>query len=136
VSHSSSIEPFCFDYELVEPYEARGEEIKGFKIIPPRWSVYEKTTAIEEFKKGEGQIKQDLIHGCIYGLIGEDKPRIIIQEDLDEMGKTDIEKLSNKINDINVGPNMLVEAKCSICKYEFITQINWNYDSFFVVSSR
>lgn len=136
VSYADKIEPFTFDYELEEPFEIRKQKVKGFKIQPPKWNMYEKTTELGEFTKGEGQIKQSLIHNCIYGLIGEEKQIILMQEELDEMTKIDIEKLSSKIDDVNLGPDMSVDAVCSNCKYEFKSMISWGYDNFFGVSSR
>jgi hypothetical protein len=134
VRTAESLEAFCWEHVLHEPLEIRGKEIKGFKLGPARWNTTETSTDKVE---GIGILKEGIIRGSIYGVLGEeDVPVVFGESELDEMCKRDIEAISRGIEDNYLGPDMSIKVRCDKCKSEIESQINWGYDNFFGISSR
>lgn len=131
---AESMEDACWEYNLRDPFQARGQQIQQLVIGPPRWNSLEMLEGIG----GIGKAKPAVIRASVFGLGSKETADQIVATDaeLDEMSKMDIELLTNEINDRTVGPNMVVEGKCPYCQFTFNLPIDWGYDSFFAVSSQ
>jgi hypothetical protein len=132
VNSGKTVEDFYWEHKLFEPYEIRGKLCEGFVFRPIKWNTYESINNDEY--GGIGEIKSKMILGSLCKLIGQDET-ILIDQEIEELGKRDIETITNRIENDNLGPDMSVSVKCK-CRYEFITALKWNYDDFFAVSSR
>jgi len=126
-------EDVLWEYELKEPFPAHGKEVKKLKLGAPIWNSYEMMTHGGDINVGE--TKMELIKGSIIGV--NDGPNILVTDaDLDEMGKLDLETLTDLLDLHFLGPNMMVEGDCPKCRTGFKKSIPWTYDDFFGVSSR
>jgi hypothetical protein len=137
-----SIDNTCFSdfeeskwfYELKEPFEIRKKQINKFRLAPSRWNSYESFT--DKNMKGFGDLKAKIFVSHIIGLNEEKESINLVDHELDEMGKADIETLSNKIDQNRLGPDLSIEAVCDNCKTKFIRTIPWEYTNFFGISSQ
>lgn len=137
VRTADSLDAVKWSYDLHEPFDLRGGQAQGFELGPIRWVAMEEVIrkALKNSDQGDpGMAKMDTIFNCIQSVKGVD-PLVMIPRELDELGKIDIEMLSNKIDEHEVGPDMSVEEKCPRCKRTFRTSLDWGYESFFGVSS-
>lgn len=134
ISHYDSLDDFLWDYELKEPFEIRGEEVNGFVIRPMRWNTYE--TITNDSYGGEGDIKSKVILNSIHSILGKGEQTILAENEIEEMGKKDIELIPKAIEEKNLGPDLSVEVKCNKCRNKFVHQISWSYHDFFGSSSR
>jgi hypothetical protein len=126
-------EDALWEYELKEPFKAHGKEVKSLTMGPAIWNSYEMMNNDSGLNVGE--TKLEVIKGSIQKVNGG--PNIIIgKNDLDDMGKFDLENLTELIDKHFLGPNMSVEGKCTKCRRDFKKTIPWSYDDFFGVSSR
>ncbi len=133
VATVDKLEDSFWEYELKTPITIRGKKITKFLMGPARWIAIENLSSTADLNTGLA--KASVICGSIQKT-PEYELGILVQEDLDELEKIDIETLTAQIDKNNVGPDMSVEAKCKRCKTKFVSSINWNYDDFFGVSSR
>ncbi len=125
-----------WSYTLKTPFDIRGKEAKGFELAPTRWQTMESSvkTAIDSGDVNTSGAKMDMIQGCVRQVTGHD-PMALIEQDYDNMMKVDIEKLSARIDEHEIGPDMSIKEKCPRCKRKFITSLDWGYQSFFEDSS-
>lgn len=130
---AESVEHASWEQKLRSPIDIRSKKVVGFKLGPPRWSTME---IIGDTGADSGSAKAGLIAGSITGTLGDDKPLGVSESELDEMAKYDIELLSRRIEDNDLGPNMSVDSKCPRCKRESRHPMSWGYDDFFGISSR
>lgn len=122
-------------YKLMDPFQARGKTVTGFRLGPSRWASMEDA----DVAKGDmGSLKAVAILGSVKGFADDPNDIVMLQQEMDEMSKRDVEKLVTEINDRGLGPVMSVEAKCTRerCQRTFHAPIDWGYDSFFSTSSR
>ena len=137
VRTADSLEAVKWGYDLHDPFDLRGSKAQGFELAPIKWFAMEETIckALQTGNQGNnGMAKMDTILSCIRAVKGRD-PLVMIPRDLDELSKIDIEMLSNKIDEHEVGPDMSVDGKCPRCKRSFRTSLDWGYTSFFGISS-
>lgn len=133
------LEDACWNYKLEEPFEIRGRLVTELLMGPPRWLSLENLKGIGT---NTGAAKAGLILGSISGIadwLGEDgKPKqvALTVNELDEMGKKDIEKITNLMDKNAIGPNMSVEGDCPRCRSDYKMPIDWSYDNFFDISGR
>jgi hypothetical protein len=136
VRTAEKIEDAMWDYDLKEPFTIRGNAVKGFQFGPPRWSVMEGMKGIGSANTGGA--KAELILGSIQNIVkenGETEQLALAMHELDEMCKTDIERITKDLDVHAIGPEMAVDGKCPKCGQEFKSAINWGYDNFFGISS-
>lgn len=116
-------------FKLTDPFKLRGKDAEEFVMGPPRWN------AIEAIRGGGLSVRPALFPACIHEVVGQ-PPAPLASHELDDMSKRDVERLSREINDLLIGPDMSVEITCPTCRAEQKTQIEWNYGSFFMTSSK
>lgn len=119
-------------YELIDPFEIRGEKVERVLVGPAKWS------AIESVRFGslnDGAAKDMLIRASIHGV--NDKEMALTEDDIEELGKPDIEELSNHIDRHSLGPDLAIEGVCPNpeCKRSYRRSLDWSYNSFFGASS-
>lgn len=123
-----------WEYELIEPFEFRGVEIKTLNIGPTYWHSLEKAEVEGRLDIESG--KMAMIVGSIRGFKEFTVKDIVpVVEELDDMGKRDIVKLVDDMNGKYFGPDMRLFTVCEKCKNENIQPIDWSYQSFFGSSS-
>jgi hypothetical protein len=128
---ANSVDELCWEYQLLEPINIRGDEIKSFGVGPVRWAD------IESVDPGDESTQElAVLLGAIHSIDGREVR--LTENDLDELGKRDLEEILAKIATSSLGPDMAVEVTCpiKICKANWRIMIDWTYDSFFGVSSR
>jgi len=120
-----------WSHDLNEPLTMGEMKIHSLELGPPMWSPLE--TAGDEEGLSEAETKAALIQGALQPVDGMQ----VTEEMLDEgLTKPDFEDLVTGINDNHIGPNLKVEDNCPLCKRDFVSAIDWSYDSFFGASSR
>jgi hypothetical protein len=74
---------------------------------------------------------------CIVGVEGVEESIVLTPSELGTLRKVDINRITNVINNINIGPSLIANGKCPKkgCGHKFIWPIDWDYDSFFGTSS-
>lgn len=131
----STFEDALWDYELKNPFEIRGKEATGFQFGPPRWNVLE---SMSNATRSTGAAKSGIILGSIHGVNynGTVEPTALAEHELDDMTKRDIERIANLLDENAIGPEMVIEAKCSTCGTKLVVPIDWGYNNFFSISSQ
>lgn len=133
VTHVESIEDARFHYMLKHPMEVRGKEVAALVLGPPRWAALEAMGVVGEGDSGTP--KAAMVLAGIHGYA--DQPDLApVRQDMMDMAKVDLESIVSLLNKNHVGPDMSVEGQCEKCSNDFVTSIDWGYDSFFGISSR
>lgn len=137
VRTAEDVEAVTWEYELKTPFELRGKEVATLELQPNRWASLVSTlkTAVESGSNNPNAAKMDVLRSCISAIPGHG-PVVLAPTELDYMTKLDIEALASKIDDYGVGPDMLVSDKCQRCRRRFRVSLDWDYASFFEVSSQ
>lgn len=136
VRTADSLENAKWSYVLKSPFEIRGEMANSFDLAPTRWQTME-TSIKKQYDAGDANgsgTKMDMIEGCIKRVTGRED-MVLISKEFDDMLKVDIERLATRIDKHEVGPDLSVKEKCPRCKRDFVTTLDWGYESFFGDSS-
>jgi len=133
---TESVSNAQWEYKLNTPIEMRGKTVGSFTLGPPRWNTLEMMT--DDNSVLNVGAKLDMIRGSIHAVDSFDQQIVVIESDLDELTKKDMETISAEIDEKVVGPDMFVETKCPNirCRNEIKQLIDWRYQHFFGVSSR
>lgn len=119
-------------YKLGTPITIRGKKVTGFKLGPQRWSSLENIKGIgqtQDFSIPKLAVIKAGIVEC-EGIPGE---IALTDDELDELTKLDLERLTAHMDRHVLGPIMMVEG--SHQGRQFRAPIDWGYDSFFAISS-
>ena len=113
-----------------------GTPKKRVTVTPMVWGNMEKD---EILNAGSDSIlmKYFFIANCITGVEGFDGEILLTEDERSTIKKIDREIVSDKINDMNLGPSMQISGECpnGQCKTPYSIQLNWDYDSFFSSAS-
>ena len=127
----NSLDDCMWTYALKEPFEIRGHMVKKLVMGPARWFNVEQMG-----DTSSGAAKSTVIHASIHFIPEVQEGQIALaEEEIEEMGKLDIETIADEINTNGFGPQMQIEAQCPYTKRTFKQPIDWRYDSFFGISS-
>jgi hypothetical protein len=120
--------------ELEDGLAIFGELRTAVDVRPPRWHVMENPDMIGT--ENDAKRTEVLFKECICGAEGIDPgtPIAIADDDLDEMTKVDIERVTAAIED-TPGPQMVIELQCTRCRQTSAQVIDYRYDAFFSMSS-
>ena len=132
VESVNDIKSLEWEYKLVNPVEIREHKIKMLKLTSLRWNAYE---ALTEKHQNEGELLEFLLSRSIYGTENTNE-FLLVEGDLDELGKKDYTNLSRKMTENGVGPDMAIETKCPFCKSDLFMRIEWEKNHFFDDSSQ
>lgn len=127
IKYVDSFDELFWTYTLKDPVQVRGKEISELKLGPARWSVLEHTKASGIDTGGQ---KADLIYGSVEE-VGELGKIALLDTELDELSKRDIEAIAAEMDARAIGPDMRVDYTCEKCFRAAKLQIDWNYDTFF-----
>ncbi len=119
-------------YDMIEPIKIRDKMVEKLHMQSARWSVIQLISGDGE---NSGSMKAGMILDSIHSAAGLDNVQLV-EHELEEMGKPDIEHLSAELDRRNIGPDVAVDADCPKCHVQFRTSIDWAYDSFFSDSGR
>lgn len=133
IKTAATLQESMWDYELRDPIQVRGEDCLGFQMGAARWNAIEVQDSAGAMDTGAA--KSGIITGSIHKILGQEQSIILTEDELDEMSKFDIEKLTAEIDKKSVGPDMSLNGKCPKCKRPFMSSIDWRYDNFFGISS-
>jgi hypothetical protein len=120
-------------YTLQVPFEVRGKLVEQLEVGPARWHVME-----AESKNADvdlGALKSSIIFSSIRSVVGQEEIALV-ESEIENMDKVDVETLTSAIDATAVGPDMKIEAYCSKCRTDFEQALQWSYDRFFGVSGR
>lgn len=140
VDTCEKLEDACWNYKLIDPFEIRGKLVTELLMGPPRWMALENLKGTNT--ANTGAVKAGLILGSIQGIVdwkdenGKPKQIALTVNELDEMCKKDIEKITHEMDENAIGPNMSVEGDCPRCRSDYHMPIDWSYDNFFDISGR
>lgn len=129
-------EAVAWEYDLQHPFEVRGKKAAAFELAPSRWVTMQQA-AKATFDNGAhnaNATKLDIMRSCISGVAGVG-PMVLTMAELDDMAKIDIERLASQIDEHEIGPDMLVSEKCPRCRRSVRVSLDWDYASFFEISS-
>ena len=127
---TDDVDAGTWGYELLDPIEIGAKKIERLSFSQPVWSPLESSKVTGGLNTAE--TKGALIQGA---LVTEENV-VIHPAVLDELSKKDLELLTNEISDRHVGPDLKIEGECPMCERDFLSSIDWSYDSFFGVQSR
>lgn len=134
---ADTLDQVRWEYQVRDPFELRGSKVEKFVMGPCRWNAIQ--TAFKEARGkgggGTGGLKQHLTLGAISEVAGRD-PIALIERDLWDMSKYDLELMFSEIEDHEVGPDLSITHECDQCERKIFTSIDWGYESFFGMSSR
>jgi hypothetical protein len=133
---TESLEPLEWTYELVKPFELRGETVETLTLRPNRWMFFEELVRRAMAEGDSGVVSVDLIRDAIVGVNGAKETRALVASDLDLMTKRDLEALSSAIDKRELGPDLSITETCPRCNLQFQTSMDWGYASFFSISGR
>lgn len=128
---AKEIKDIHWNYKLVNPITMRGKEITEFKMTQQRWYSLESINTTNS--TNQTITKQSFLLASIMGCKELDEDIAPTSQELDELTKLDLERLSFLIDDKALGPKMVIEGSHN--GREFTTPIDWGYDNFFAVSS-
>jgi hypothetical protein len=131
-----AVEPLRWEYVCQTVFDIRGTKVERLTLQPNRWAVFEATARKAVAGGDVGLVSVDLIRDAIYQINGEDLSIVLIDKDLDDMTKRDLESLSHEIDRREVGPDLSVKEACPRCTLQFTTSMDWGYASFFAASSQ
>ena len=127
------MEDAYWEYELKHPFQARKQEVKVLSMGPARWNGIERASGggIDT-----GGTKSSIIWSSLRDVKNADFKSPLTENELEDMSKYDLERLTNLINEHHVGPDMSIEGTCDKpgCGRDFRMSIDWTYDNFFAVS--
>jgi hypothetical protein len=136
VGYVEKTEDLYWEYEVQVPFDVRGKEVTKLVMGPQRWNVVEMLGP----DSNAGGAKAQVIAASVYSIPEcQQGPIALIDTDLDEMTKLDIELITEAIDDHGLGPKMVLEVVDQTVKGQnkptFKTPIDWRYQSFFRSSS-
>lgn len=133
VAMVESKEALYWTYDMRRPVQIRGKLVKQLRMGPPLWHSMESAAMAQA---NDAASKIAVLRGAIHGF-NDDPQRIqIIEADLDDITKIDLETVVKEVDNHFIGPKMAVEGQCPNCERSFLQPIDWRYDSFFSISSR
>jgi hypothetical protein len=132
VKKPNSYKDACWTYVLKNPIEIRGKIVTEFNLAPQKWNSLEQYEELGN-QSDQSSAKIMLILASVIGCKEIDNDLVLIEKELDEMSKLDIETLSYFIDENSLGPKMVVEGKHK--GRSFRAPIDWGYDNFFLISS-
>jgi hypothetical protein len=119
-----------WSYTLRSPIDIRGKRVTHFRMTAPRWNV-----ALETKGSSEELARLAIVRNGVTGLNDEPTYIELLDSEMDEVSRLDLELLTKSFDDHHLGPNMSIEGNCPHCDSEFKRPINWKYDNFFGASS-
>jgi len=126
------VENAHWEYDVRRPFEIRGKTAEKLVLAPARWSSL---AQMPGSAKNFGDLKEAIILGSIHEVV-DHGPMALVDGELDDMEKEDIEVLAREIDEHSVGPDMSVEGVCGACRKDYIVPIEWGNRDFFAPSSR
>lgn len=126
-------ESACWDFEAKDGVELRGKEVRRFRCGPPVWGDIEAAGLGRRINAGK--LKAAMIRASVREIEGE--AIALSDEELDEMTKRDVERMIYLVDENSMGPDLKLEARCDSpkCERDFVTSLDWSYESFFSTSS-
>lgn len=130
-----------WDYNVLAPFEIRGKRITRLKMGPQVWNNVE---SMNPGVANDATAKAIAIKASIHGVPELSKdPIALVDSDLDNMTKKDIENIARLIDLNGIGPIMVLEVDDPTTNLspgnpqrKLMIQVDWRYDSFFASSSR
>lgn len=130
-----------WDYDVLVPFEIRGKRITRLKMGPQVWNNVE---SMNPGVANDATAKAIAIKASIHGVPELSKdPVALVDSDLDNMTKKDIENIARLIDLNGIGPIMVLEVDDPTTNLspgnpqrKLMIQVDWRYDSFFASSSR
>jgi hypothetical protein len=134
----SSLDACMWEYTLNDPITLRSKRVTKLVLGPQRWSTVER---IDDTSMGTAKatVIASSIHqlpGAFVDAGGRPVDVMILDDELDEMSKLDLETLTDEINKRGVGPILKVDAVCPKTKKPFEAAIDWRFDRFFGIGSQ
>jgi hypothetical protein len=134
VATLDSVRDMDWTYTLMDPITIRnGTVVKKFRMNPPKWFQLESVVASGGT---EEKAKCLITRACIVGLNDDPDVMQLMDSEVDEISKRDLEAMQDAINADYLGPKMVLDGNCPACDAAFTAPINWRSDSFFSNSSR
>ncbi len=132
VRSAESAEDASWEYQLQDPIVIRGKRTTRFMLGPVRWNTLENIETLGQ-TANTAVVKSGMLTASITGCDGFDGPVHLVDSDLDELTKWNLESATNGVDEHSIGPNMRVEGTYK--GREFKASIDWGYDRFFAISS-
>lgn len=127
------VQDMDWTYSLLDPIKIRNKTVTQFRMNPPKWFQLESVVA-----SGGTEEKAKILFtkACVVGLNSEPELAQLMDSEVDEISKRDLERMQEEINADYLGPKMVLDGNCPACDATFAAPINWRSDSFFSNSSR
>jgi len=125
-------EDSLWEYKPVKPFVMRGKEVTKIIFGPSRWAMMEQIgmDSVSNF----GTMKATMLSSSIHAVEGIEGNFVFTPNDLDDMRKVDIERVTELLDRNSLGPDMSIEDQCANCLQDFRSSITWGAGGFFGVS--
>lgn len=114
-----------------EPFPLRADsgQCRKAKVTPPRWSTM---TEPGVMAGDMGRTTYASMKSAIIGVNGSEAPYTLVDSELDEMSKIDLERF-NRVPILTCGPLMATPLDCPIesCRGRIIDALDWSHEHFF-----
>lgn len=123
---------------LLKGFKKRGSgENQRIVTINPMLWVNMTTEEASEAGSDQTLMKLHFISKCTTYEGPDGEPMMLTEEELGSLRKIDTETIARKINDTNIGVDMMLRGKCpgKSCGYPFAIPVDWDYDHFFSIAS-
>jgi hypothetical protein len=121
-------------YELRDPLTIRGKTCKILTLGLIKWDSF-----CQPAFANQDSLQSAAITASIHGIVGFDQALgtfQLLDTDLDEMTKVDMNRLSANIEEYTPGPQMDITPQCPVCKHEQRMMLDWSWDNFFSRSAQ
>lgn len=119
-------------FNLKDPISIRKKTVSKFRMNPPKWFQLESVASMA----ASGEMAKIVIaRASVVGFNDEIEPTQLMDSEMDEVSKRDLESMISEINKDFLGPKMATEGDCPSCNFHFNLPINWRGDDFFSESS-
>lgn len=120
-------------YTLQDPITIRNTVIKKFRVNITKWYQLE-TSIVQGFNDSTAKIA--IARSSVVGFNDDPELTQLMDSEMDEISKRDLESLTSKIDQDFIGPKMTLEGACPKCNVSFNSAVNWRDNDFFSESSR
>lgn len=132
VTTVDSPEALKWDYTMQVPTTIRGKPVSKLRLGTTLWHCMETAASgvVNDINS-----KLAVLKGSVIGFNDDVASVQLMDSDVDEFHKRDLEGVIAALDDHHVGPKMALDGECIQCGRAFLQPIDWRYDAFFTTSS-
>jgi hypothetical protein len=142
IADLNEVDTFCVEdtkllrqkVKLIKGINYKNKLRKSVTVQPMLWMHM----VGEDMKKTGGDptlLKLHFMKNCVVGVEGVEEPIVLGDSNFDSLRKIDIERISETVHELNMGPSFILKDKCPECEFPFMYPVDTDYENFFSTSS-